>query len=244
MVLRGIMNKLYDYELVYNYLLQLINNELKEHNKIPSESQLCEEFGLSRLTVRQGINKLKNEGFLYSRQGSGNYVSPSKIEYKISSHTTFSKTIKQLNKTPSMKILEKQIIKADEFLAQKLSIFEGEKVLYIKNVRLVDDMPFLYAQYYMNMQLLDGVENIIDWVKSFSTMYSEKYNLEPIRQDSQIDITSTTYESKKIFEVQNDLPIIKISTTTVDKKTSQPIDYCCSFFRSDLAKIVIDYKEQ
>ncbi len=39
---------------------------------------LCDKFGISRLTVRQGINKLKSEGYLYSRQGSGNFVNPKK----------------------------------------------------------------------------------------------------------------------------------------------------------------------
>ena len=83
------MTKMFDYELVYNYINELINTELKDHDKIPSENTLCEMFNLSRLTVRQGINKLKSEGYLYSRKGSGNYVNPKKIIYNISPYTTF-----------------------------------------------------------------------------------------------------------------------------------------------------------
>ena len=47
----------------YN-ILELIHDELHEHDKVPSESMLCDKFGISRLTVRQGINKLKSEGYL------------------------------------------------------------------------------------------------------------------------------------------------------------------------------------
>jgi DNA-binding GntR family transcriptional regulator len=236
------MTKMFDYELVYNYILELIHDELHEHDKVPSESMLCDKFNLSRLTVRQGINKLKNEGYLYSKQGSGNFVSPKKITYKISPFTTFSNTMKKLNKEPKMKLLEKKIIKADENIAQKLSIREAEKVLYIKNMRLVDGVPFLYAEYYLNLLVLEDVEDKIETMQSFSQLYKE-YNLEPIRDNSEIDITSTNYHSKKIFEIQNEIPIIKISTITIDNNTKKTIDYCYSYFRSDLAKIVIDYKE-
>lgn len=238
------MSKIFDYELVYNYLLNLINNELEEHNKIPSENTLCEKFSLSRLTVRQGINKLKNEGYLYSKRGSGNFVNPKKITYTISSNTTFTNEILKLKKVPSIKLLEMKTIKADEEIAKKLNIREAEEVLYIKNMRLVDDVPFLFAEYYMNKSLLKDIENIIPTTNSISKLYKEIYNLNPQRESSDIDITSTNYISKQIFNVQNDLPIIKISTKTTDKNSNKTIDYCYSYFRSDMAKIVVDYKDK
>jgi DNA-binding GntR family transcriptional regulator len=238
------MTKVFDYELVYNYIFDLIKTELKEHDKIPSENILCEKFRLSRLTVRQGINKLKNEGYLYSKQGSGNFVNPKKITYTISPHTTFTKEILKSKKTPTMQILEKKIIKADEFIAKVLSIKEAQEILYVKNIRLVDEVPFLFAEYYMNRFVLNDIENTITDATSFSALYKEKYNLDPIRDSSEIDITSTNYSSKKLFNVQNDLPIIKISTKTTDKKTNRTIDYCYSYFRSDMAKIVVNYKEK
>jgi len=238
------MSKIFDYELVYNYLLNLINNELEEHNKIPSENTLCEKFSLSRLTVRQGINKLKNEGYLYSKRGSGNFVNPKKITYTISSNTTFTNEILKLKKVPSIKLLEMKTIKADEEVAKKLNIREAQEVLYIKNMRLVDDVPFLFAEYYMNKSLLKDIESIIPTTKSISKLYKDIYKLNPQRESSDIDITSTNYISKQIFNVQNDLPIIKISTKTTDKKSNQTIDYCYSYFRSDMAKIVVDYKDK
>ncbi|XPV68285.1 MAG: GntR family transcriptional regulator [Halarcobacter sp.] len=238
------MSKVFDYELIYNYILKLIETQLQEHERIPSEHTLSRDFNLSRMTVRQGINKLKNEGYLYSRKGSGNFVNPNKIIYNISSYTTFTKEILKSKKTPSIKLLESKLIKADEFIAKKLNIRESEQVLYVKNMRFVDNVPFLFAEYYMNLLILKDVENLIETTQSFSKLYTDIYNLSPIRDSSEIDITSTNYESKKLFKVQNDLPIIKISTRTIDKNTKNAIDYCYSYFRSDMAKIVVNYKEK
>jgi len=92
------MTKPYDYENVYNYLQDLVHNHLSENEKIPSENQLCETFRTTRSTVRQGIAKLKNEGLIYSKKGSG-YLSiirkfPIVSQRTLHSHKKFSKLAK------------------------------------------------------------------------------------------------------------------------------------------------------
>ncbi len=236
------MTKIFDYELVYKYITGLIKNELKEHDKIPSENMLCDKFNITRATVRQGINKLKNEGLIYSKKGSGNFVSPEKITYKISPKTTFTEEIEKAGKSPSLKNIEIKKIKADQYIAKILDVDLNEEVLYIKNLRLVDGIPFLFAEYYINKTFLEDIEKKIKDTKSISKLYKEVYQLQPYRENSEIDILASNDEAKSIFDIQHDLPIIKISTKTIDEKTNKTIDYCCSNFRSDMAKIVVDYK--
>jgi len=237
------MTKIFDYELIYNHIVAMIKNELKENEKIPSENVLSQKFSISRATVRQGITKLKTEGLIYSKKGSGNFVTPSKIEYTISPHTTFTKEILKANKTPTMKFLEIKIIKADKIIAQKLNIKENDDILYLKNIRYVDNISFLFAKYYINLSLLKGIDKVISKTKSISELYINKYNLDPIREGSEIDIITPSEKSKEIFSIQNNLPLIKISTKTTDKKTNNTIDYCYSYFRSDMAKILVNYKD-
>jgi DNA-binding GntR family transcriptional regulator len=236
------MTKIYDYELIYNHIVTMIRDELKENEKIPSENVLSEKFNISRATVRQGINKLKTEGLIYSKKGSGNFVAPSKIEYTISPYTTFNKEILKANKIPTIKFLEIKVIKADALIAKKLNLKENDDILYLKIVRYVDNTPFLFAKYYINISLLKNIQNVISNTQSISDLYINKYNLDPIRESSEIDIIASTEKSKEIFGIQNNLPLIKISTKTTDQKTNNTIDYCYSYFRSDMAKIVVNYK--
>ncbi|WP_044419576.1 hypothetical protein [Halarcobacter anaerophilus] len=72
----------------------------------------------------------------------------------------------------------------------------------------------------MNTLVLDDIENKIDDATSFSTLYKEKYNLDPIRDSSEIDITSTNYSSKKLFNVQMIYLLLNINKTT-DTKTNK-----------------------
>ncbi len=237
------MTKIFDYELIYNHISLMVQNELKENEKIPSENLLCQKFNISRATVRQGIHKLKNEGIIYSKKGSGNFVTPNKIEYTISPYTTFNKEILKIGKIPSVKVLEFKIIQADAKIAELLNIQINDDILYLKNVRYVNKISFLYAEYYMNISILKGIEKLIEKTKSISEVYITKYKLDPIRDSSEIEICQATKESQENLNVQNSLPLIKISTKTIDKKTKKTIDYCYSYFRSDIAKIVVNYKD-
>lgn len=234
---------MFDYELVYSYILNLIETKLDENEKIPSENELSQKFNLTRATVRQGIQKLKIEGLIYSKKGSGNFVTPSKIKYTISPHTTFTKEILKSDRTPTIKFLDTKVIQADKIVASKLNIKENDDVLYLKTIRYVDKIPFLFAKYYINLSFLKYIDKVISKTKSISELYINKYNLDPIRESSEIEIITASEQSKEIFSIQNDLPLIKISTKTTDKKTDNTIDYCYSYFRSDMAKIVVNYKD-
>ena len=52
----------------------IVNKEFGPGNKIPSENELADRFSVSRLTVRQAISQLTQEGFLNSRRGEGTFV--------------------------------------------------------------------------------------------------------------------------------------------------------------------------
>ncbi len=70
------MTILAKYQKVIDWLNKNIDDGvLRPGDKIPSENVLCEQFGLSRQTIRHAIAKLSEDGLLDSRRGSGTYVS-------------------------------------------------------------------------------------------------------------------------------------------------------------------------
>ncbi len=59
---------------------KLKNGELKPNDSLPSEREFAERFEISRMTVRQAINNLVNDGYLYRQKGRGTFVSEKKLE--------------------------------------------------------------------------------------------------------------------------------------------------------------------
>jgi GntR family transcriptional regulator of arabinose operon len=63
------------YELLKDWLIDSIRNgAIKKSGRLPSENFLCRKFDISRQTVRKALSELRDEGIIYSKQGSGSYV--------------------------------------------------------------------------------------------------------------------------------------------------------------------------
>jgi DNA-binding GntR family transcriptional regulator len=236
------MNKKFDYEVIYDYLKNLIKMELKSNDKIPSENELCKLFNFTRVTIRQGINKLKSEGLIFSKQGSGYFVSAEKIHYTLSKFTTFSKEISKIGKIPSLRILEIKTINANNFLLEKFNKKTKLTLLKISLLRMVDDTPILIGTSYINLSLTPNIDEKIINTTSFTQLF-EEYGLEPIRNHSDLEIISGSDYYMDLLQTQNRLPLIKISSTSVNKKSGEIIEYVESFFRSDLVKVSINFNQ-
>ena len=80
---------------LYSQLKHLIiekieSGEFHEQSKIPSEQELCEQYDISRPTVRQAISELTNNGYLYKEKGKGTFVAKAKTKVDIKNFSGFT----------------------------------------------------------------------------------------------------------------------------------------------------------
>src|SRR5436190_6598151 len=107
---------------------------------LPSERQLAEDLGISRITVRKAIDGLAAEGLLVSRQGSGNFVSR-RIEKNFAKLTSFSEDMRARGRTPRSVWLKRAagLVTPEEALTLNLS--PGKPVYRFHRLRYADDAP-------------------------------------------------------------------------------------------------------
>src|SRR6516225_11268955 len=101
------------------------SNEWKPGEHIPSERELSETYGISRMTARQAITDLVNEGLFYREQGKGTFVSERKITQQLIHLTGFTEDIRARGQKPGTKVLSAQMFPADEITTEKLRIDPG-----------------------------------------------------------------------------------------------------------------------
>ena len=73
--------------------------------RLPSERDLAEEFAVSRMTLRQAISLLVEEGVLERRVGSGTFVSSTRVQERMRGTTSFTEIVKAQGKTPSSHLI-------------------------------------------------------------------------------------------------------------------------------------------
>lgn len=110
-------------------------------DRIPAERDLAKKFGVSRMTLRQAIKTLEDEGILERRLGSGTYVASQKVQEKMSGVMSFTEITRANGQTPSSKLLFYQVSKPSVSEKERLQLADGVEVLRMERIRYADDSP-------------------------------------------------------------------------------------------------------
>lgn len=112
--------------------------------RLPSERVMAEQFGVSRMTLRQAVTSLVEEGILTRHVGSGTYVASDRVREKMRGTTSFTEIVQNLGKTPSSRVLSYQKTKANEVECDKLQLKKGAQIIRMERIRYADDLPICY----------------------------------------------------------------------------------------------------
>lgn len=112
-------------------------------DRLPSESKLCKEYGVSPMTVRRSINALVEQGIVSTVQGSGTYVKAPNLGSVSFNLDEFHKLFRDKERT-RVKILEVLISRADDATAKRLQIGIGERTILIRRLLVREGDPTLY----------------------------------------------------------------------------------------------------
>ena len=112
--------------------------------RLPSERVMAEQFGVSRMTLRQAVTSLVEEGILPRYVGSGTFVASDRVREKMRGTTSFTEIIQNLGKTPSSKVLSYQKTKANEVECDKLQLKKGAQIIRMERIRYADELPICY----------------------------------------------------------------------------------------------------
>src|SRR4051812_35646981 len=85
--------------------LQIQNDGFNSEQGFPSERDLAEQYGVSRMTVRQALQKLRQEGLIYHERGVGTFVNNRKIDVHTRNLSGFSEEMVSLGLSPSSRVL-------------------------------------------------------------------------------------------------------------------------------------------
>jgi len=181
-----------------NYIRAQLNSEEWFTNmKIPSENSLCEEFGISRTTVRRVISKLCQEGLLYSIAGKGTFVAKRTYMLKSLSENSFRHLVENNSaaKTSLLGSYPEKLL--DSEIAYELKIPIGSDVYITKSLLSLHDLPLSYNVGYFPLDLFSNIDwefqnymRSIDYIRSCGHIvhqreYSLVFHTQATEEDAQ-----------------------------------------------------------
>lgn len=218
-------------QLAHSIKKAVDEQKLKENDKIPAENEFCKIYDLSRTTVRQALDILEKDGYIYKLRGKGSYVSTPKIHQNRSSFSKFYDDMRSLGKVPVSKIISLKIKVADVYVREKMQLEENEMLCQIKWIRYGNNEPLIYETINLNYKLVDGIEMKELTDKKLYDILSEEYGIKmthgkELFYPCKLDIN----EAKNLGLKENDLGM-KVERVVFQGK--DVVEYTTSTVRGD-----------
>nr|SFZ88934.1 Transcriptional regulator in cluster with Zn-dependent hydrolase [Loigolactobacillus rennini] len=174
---------------ILTYIKKLYQNNIK---KLPSEENMTQTFGVSRVTIRAVLSELASEGVITRRQGYGTFISDTvrHLDVQFNPVTSYNKMIEEFGYHESSKILTIEVIDdASKTIYHKLHVPKKSKLVYTTRLFFANDTPCVYCTDYFPLSLLQqqkDTEQIPDFPKSIFSFLSRVSNHKVVKDYTQI----------------------------------------------------------
>ncbi|MEA5001918.1 MAG: GntR family transcriptional regulator [Christensenella sp.] len=215
-------------------------NKLKVGDKLPSENQLSELLGVSRLTLREAINALKNEGVVYSVQGKGTFVSCNmdQIADTLNNNLSVTEMIELSGYAAGVQSFKKELVRAEGEIADKLNVNEGTTLVMCARIRTADGRPVVFSEDYLAPRLVEDFLSVTDENVSLYKFIENQANIEMGLCIAEIVPIKAEGDIAKMLELNEGDVLLKFKMM-VNDAYGTPLIYSNEYLRVDSFKFLI-----
>lgn len=216
------------YEPAYAQLVRLLREQIasgkfRRGGRLPSESDICQDYGVSPMTVRRAINVLLDQGLVTTVQGKGTFVKSIEIGASSFDLQELQSVFKDREHT-RVRIVEARIVLADGRAMTHLSVEEGRRLIYVRRLLLRKEEPFFYHQEFL---IYDPCRPIVEAqmdVTSLEGLFSGSGDTDIKKGTLSIRAVLLTEEEAALLKTAPSTPAFQLEHTFYDFE-DRPISY-------------------
>lgn len=218
---------------VRRYLLEQIRSgTLQPGDQLPTESELIDQFSVSRTTARRALNDLAGQGLVTRQAGRGSFVSELQIEQELRKLTGFVEDMEALGLHASSKLITSQPVPANEETARGLQIDLGQRVFHIARIRIANGQPVTFDDSYLVADVGELVAGEDLEVDPFYSILEVKLDIPLGTADYVLEAKAAPPSVAAHLAVPAGAPVLRIIRTTYGRD-SRPLIYEYLYYRGD-----------
>jgi GntR family transcriptional regulator len=227
------------YAQIQAQLLEMIRTgQLQPGDLLPSEEELSRIHGISRMTARQALQSLKNQGFAMRQKGKGTFVTRPKMEKDIAHLFGFTAEMHSLGMKPSSRVLAAETITATDEIAARLAINKDDPIFRLRRLRLANNLPLAIEEICLPITNFPGIQKIDFSKHSLYQIMHERYGIHFGVADEILEAHAAGRHEAELLEIQPRSSLLVISRILWSIE-GKPIETASSSYRGDRYRAVL-----
>jgi len=201
--------------------------------RLPSERELSQHYNISRMTARQAIQALMQDGFIDTRVGKGTFVREQRIAQDLRHLTSFSEDMAQRGRTSGSRIIRAEKTAAPGDIAAHLHVPPLTQIGLLSRLRLADGEPLAWEICHLNLRFCPDILDRHDFSRtSLYAVLRESYGQRLVLAQQVIAARMPTREERDLLQISDGIPVLALHRVTLND-AQQPVEYVLSVYRGD-----------
>jgi len=221
---------------------QIQSGELQPDTRLYSEHELCRMYGISRTVVREALNELVHDRFIYRIQGKGTFISGRKEEQDFAgSNIGFSGEMIGKGREVITRIIKQTLAEPGSREKRMLRLDAQQSVVKIQRLMVIDGQARMLVDMAFPADLVSGFENLNLKNRSIYDILKRRYGLAPATSERWIEAILPTKKQAAYLNVTEGTPLLGIESCAY-LSDGRAFEYYYGLHRSDISRLHFTFR--
>lgn len=220
---------------------EMCRGELKAGDFFTTERFLCRKYGVSTITAKRALDELESEGLVVRHRGRGTFIARSLVIQNLDHFYRFTTAMQAQGFEPTWKNLRIDTAKPDTSVRKLLGLNDGEKVVLIERLRLLNGEPFFLHTSYLPTSLFPDLVHKDHEGVALYDLLAQNYHVAPVRCQDTFEPVLLKKRAANLLQVpprSAGMLLRRVAFTSEDV----PIELSRGVIRGDRCRLTVDLR--
>jgi GntR family transcriptional regulator len=224
------------FQIALDVRRRIADEEWSPGDRIPPETELAQDYRVSRVTVRQALAELVKDDLLERKRGSGTYVRPQPRPLVYDLNLTlgaYASRIRDMGFSNRAEVIEAGVVEAPTAdVRQALALSRHAQVTYLVRLVIINEEPSAIYRSWFDTEAVRGIERSPGLTGSLSDVLAHEYGAAPVRSETSLEVVRSTREEASLLRATSDVPLVVITSTTY-LESGRPLEHSQTMWLGD-----------